>query len=115
MRPAGPLKAAEKRDTLELASRLRQHITGIMREAVEAGHIDSNPANDLQGATATGKVQHRPALPLERLPELPGRIEADGGRSLTHLAIQLIRPVAIADLRRSVAACCASRVPASTS
>ncbi|MFC0708859.1 tyrosine-type recombinase/integrase [Azorhizophilus paspali] len=84
-----PLKAAEKRDTLELASRLRQHVTGIMRMAVQAGHIDSNPANDLQGATATGKVQHRPALPLERLPELLGRIEADSGRRLTRLAVTL--------------------------
>jgi len=84
-----PLKVAEKRDSLELAARLRQYEDGIMRYAVQHGHIDSNPARDLVGATATGKVRHRPALPLERLPELVGRIDADGGRSLTHLAIQL--------------------------
>ncbi|MDD2106819.1 tyrosine-type recombinase/integrase [Pseudomonas asiatica] len=84
-----PLKAVEKRDTLELASRLRQHVTGIMRMAVQAGHIDSNPAYDLQGATATRKTAHRPALPLERLPELLERIEDDGGRSLTRLALQI--------------------------
>ncbi|GAB3380355.1 hypothetical protein GCM10027514_19430 [Azotobacter armeniacus] len=84
-----PLKVAEKRDSLELAARLRQYEDGIMRYAVQHGHIDSNPARDLVGATATGKVRHRPALPLEHLPELVGRIDADGGRSLTHLAIQL--------------------------
>ncbi|MGV8864759.1 MAG: tyrosine-type recombinase/integrase [Pseudomonas sp.] len=84
-----PLKAVEKRDSLELASRLRQYEEGIMRHAVQNGHIDSNPVRDLVGATATGKVNHRPALPLDRLPELLARIEADTGRSLTRLAVNL--------------------------
>lgn len=84
-----PLKVVEKRDTLETASRLRQYIAGIMRRAVQHGHIDTNPANDLQGATATRKSAHRPALPLERLPELLARIDAYGGRPLTRLAVQL--------------------------
>lgn len=84
-----PLKAVEKRDSLELASRLRQYEEGIMRHAVQNGHIDSNPVRDLVGATATGKVNHRPALPLDRLPELMARIEADTGRSLTRLAVNL--------------------------
>ena len=70
------LKAAEQRDTLELASRLRQYTTGVMRYAVQHGYIETNPASDLVGATATRKAQHRPALPLERLPELLQRIEA---------------------------------------
>lgn len=84
-----PLKAAEQRDTLELAGRLRQYITGIMRMAVQHGLIDSNPANDLVGATATRKSVHRPALPLDRLPELLQRIEADSGRPLTRHAVSL--------------------------
>lgn len=84
-----PLKAAEKRDSLDLASRLRQYEDGIMRYAVQHGHIDSNPVRDLVGVTATGKTRHRPALPLERLPELLQRIEADTGRPLTRLAVQL--------------------------
>lgn len=84
-----PLKAAEKRDTLETAGRLRQYMTGIMRMAVQQGHIDFNPAVDLQGATATRKTAHRPALPFERLPELLQRIDSDSGRPLTRLAVQL--------------------------
>lgn len=84
-----PLKAAEKRDTLETAGRLRQYMTGIMRMAVQQGHIDFNPAVDLQGATATRKTVHRPALPFERLPELLQRIDSDSGRPLTRLAVQL--------------------------
>ncbi len=84
-----PLKLAEKSEALDLASRLRQNISGIMRHAVRGGYIDSNPTRDLQGATATGKTRHRPALPLERLPELIARIEADSGRPLTRLAVSL--------------------------
>lgn len=84
-----PLKAAEKRDTLETASRLRQYIAGILRMAVQHGIIDTNPANDLQGATATRKTAHRPALPLERLPELLGRLDDYKGRQLTRMATQL--------------------------
>ena len=84
-----PLKAAEHRDALDLASRLRQYMDGVLRMAVQHGHIDSNPARDLQGATATRKTAHRPALPLERLPELLGRLDAYSGRQLTSLAVQL--------------------------
>ncbi|WP_288076952.1 integrase arm-type DNA-binding domain-containing protein, partial [Pseudomonas sp.] len=84
-----PLKAAEQRDNLELAGRLRQYISAIMRRAVQHGLIDTNPANDLQGATATRKAAHRPALPLERLPELLGHLDAYNGRRLTRSAVQL--------------------------
>lgn len=84
-----PLKSAERRGTLDIAGRLRQYITGIMRLAVQLGYIESNPAHDLKGATATGKVKHRPALALSRLPELLQRIDADPGRPLTRLATSL--------------------------
>lgn len=84
-----PLKAAEQRDALELAGRLRQYTTAIMRRAVQHGIIDTNPANDLQGATATRKAERRAALPFDRLPELLGRLDAYRGRQLTSLAVQL--------------------------
>ncbi|POG04173.1 integrase [Pseudomonas putida] len=84
-----PLKAVEKREVLDTAGRLRQYMTGIMRMAVQHGHLDTNPAVDLQGATATRKTVHRPALALDRLPELLQRIDSDTGRPLTRLATQL--------------------------
>lgn len=84
-----PLKAVEDRDALETASRLRQYMAGVMRLAVQRGIIDHNPASDLQGATATRKATHRPALPLERLPDLLGRLNAYNGRLLTRYAVQL--------------------------
>lgn len=84
-----PLKTAERKDHLDVASRLRQYTDGIMRYAVQNGHIESNPARDLLGATATRKATHRPALPLERLPELLSRIDDYKGRPLTRLAVSL--------------------------
>lgn len=84
-----PLKSAEKDGYLDLASRLRQYISGVMRFAVQHGLIETNPANDLVGATATRKSQHRPALPLERLPDLLQRLEGYQGRALTRLAVSL--------------------------
>lgn len=84
-----PLKQLEKRGTLDTANRMGQYITKIMRFAVQQGHISSNPAIDIQGATATRRVEHRPALPLERLPELLKRIETYRGTPLTRIAVEL--------------------------
>lgn len=83
------LKSIEKRGALDLVGRLRQRIVGIMRVAVQHNLIEYNPALDLVGATATRKTKHRPALPLDRLPELLQRCEADTGRPLTRLAVSL--------------------------
>ncbi|MCV5647830.1 integrase, partial [Escherichia coli] len=60
-----PLKKAEETGHLELAARLQQRITAIMRYAVHNALIDQNPAYDLAGAVTTAKSNHRPALPLE--------------------------------------------------
>ncbi len=84
-----PLKNAEKKDHLDVAGRLRQYTDGIMRYAVQNGYIESNPARELRGATATRKAAHRPALPLDRLPELLSGIDAYKGRALTRLALSL--------------------------
>jgi hypothetical protein len=41
-----------------------------MRFAVQSGLIDYNPAQEIAGAVATAKRQHRAALELNRIPEL---------------------------------------------
>lgn len=84
-----PLKRAEATGHLELASRLQQRITAIMRYAVHNALIDQNPAYDLTGAVISTKSTHRPALPLERLKELMQRIEAYKGKGVTQIATQL--------------------------
>lgn len=84
-----PLKKLEKREAPVIAERMKQAITSVMRHAAQHGLIDHNPALDLKGIIAPKEVKHRPALPLERLPELLQRISSYSGRSLTRLAIEL--------------------------
>lgn len=84
-----PLKKAEASGHNELASRLQQRITAVMRYAVHNALIEQNPANDLAGAVVSTKSFHRPALSLERLPELMNRLEAYKGRGITQIAVQL--------------------------
>jgi len=84
-----PLKKAEASGHHELASRLQQRITAVMRYAVHNALIEQNPANDLAGAVVSAKSVHRPALSLERLPELMNRLEAYKGRGITQISVQL--------------------------
>ena len=84
-----PLKKAEATGHLELAARLQQRITAIMRYAVHNALIDQNPAYDLAGAVITTKSNHRPSLPFEQFPELIKRIEAYKGKGITKVAVQL--------------------------
>lgn len=65
-----PIKAVETSGRLEVASRLQQRTTAIMRYAVQSGLIDYNPAQEMAGAVASGNRKHRPALALKRIPEL---------------------------------------------
>ncbi|EMM7989291.1 TPA: integrase arm-type DNA-binding domain-containing protein [Klebsiella pneumoniae] len=85
-----PIKAVEMSGRLEVAARLQQRVTGIMRYAVQSGLIDYNPAQDMAGAVATGKRVHRAALELKLLPEFLQRIDDYKGRPLTKLAVKLI-------------------------
>ncbi|CAI1004925.1 tyrosine-type recombinase/integrase [Serratia proteamaculans] len=84
-----PIKAVEKSGRLEVAARLQQRTTAIMRYAVQSGLTDYNPAQEMAGAVATAKRQHRPALELSRTPELLHRIDSYTGRPLTRLAIEI--------------------------
>lgn len=84
-----PIKAVEASGRLEVASRLQQRSTAIMRYAVQNGIIDYNPAQDMAGAIASGNRAHRPALELKDIPDLLQRIDSYKGRDLTKLAVEL--------------------------
>lgn len=84
-----PIKAVELSGRLEVASRLQQRTTAIMRYAVQSGLLDYNPAQEMVGAVASSNRQHRPALELRRTPELLQRIDSYTGRPLTRLAVEL--------------------------
>ncbi|WP_273432266.1 integrase arm-type DNA-binding domain-containing protein [Chitinibacter tainanensis] len=81
-----PLQLVAKRNALDLAKRLRQYITAVMRYAVQTGRIETNPAHDLQGAIATRKAKHHAALPLTRLAELVAKIDDYKGLQVAKLA-----------------------------
>lgn len=84
-----PIKVIEATGRFEVASRLQQRTTAIMRYAVQSGLIDYNPAQEMAGAVASSNRVHRPALELKRLPELLHRIDGYTGRHLTPLAVEL--------------------------
>ncbi|WP_449632024.1 tyrosine-type recombinase/integrase [Rahnella aceris] len=84
-----PIKAVELSGRLEVASRLQQRTTAIMRYAVQSGLLDYNPAQEMVGAVASSNRQHRAALELKRIPELLQRIDSYTGRPLTRLAVEL--------------------------
>mgnify|MGYP003600937120 CR=1 FL=1 len=84
-----PVKAAEAKEIYEIASRLQQRISAIMRFAAQSGIISYNPAVDMAGALTTVKRQHRPALALNRTTELINRINSYKGQLMTRLATKL--------------------------
>ncbi|WP_368730724.1 tyrosine-type recombinase/integrase, partial [Escherichia coli] len=73
----------------DVAQRLQQRVTAIMRYAVQNDYIDSNPASDMAGALSTVKTRYYPALPSHRFPELLARLAAYRGRIMTKIAVQL--------------------------
>ncbi|MFP1769645.1 tyrosine-type recombinase/integrase [Lonsdalea quercina] len=83
------VKAIDDKGVHDVAGRVRQHLTKIMRHAVQQGVIKYNPAYDLDGVVTPVTTQHHPALPLKRLPELLEKIRNYKGRELTRLALEL--------------------------
>ena len=85
-----PIKKIEILGYLEIAMRVKQYATAILRYAVQQKIIRFNPAYDLEGAVQKPQAEHRPAIELEEIPALLERIEGYQGRSrLTLLAIKL--------------------------
>lgn len=84
-----PVKAAEAKEIYEVAARLQQRISAVMRYAAQSGIISHNPAVDMAGALTTVKRRHRPALALSHISSLSQRLEAYSGQPLTRLATKL--------------------------
>lgn len=71
------------------AQRIRADLVLIFSYAVQYGFIDVNHAREMESLDLSAPKQHRPALPLERLPELIKRIKSDTGQPLTKLCLEL--------------------------
>ncbi len=83
------VKEIDDKGVHDVAGRVRQHLTKIMRHGVQQGVIKYNPAYDLDGVVTPIATQHHPALPLKHLPELLAKIDIYKGRMLTRLALEL--------------------------
>lgn len=83
------VKAIDEKGVHDVAGRVRQYLTKIMRHAVQQGTLKYNPAYDLNGIVTQVVARHHPALPLRELPELLNRISNYKGRMLTRLALEL--------------------------
>ncbi len=84
-----PIKAVDAETKHDIARRLQQRVTAIMRYAVQNDILESSPANDISGALTTVKSKHHPALPHERLPEFLTRLARYRGRLITRIALEL--------------------------
>lgn len=71
------------------AQRIRADLILIFSYAVQYGYIEVNHAREMEALDLSGKSNHRPALPLEKLPELIQRIKADTGYEITKLCMLL--------------------------
>ncbi|MEQ1968921.1 integrase arm-type DNA-binding domain-containing protein [Xenorhabdus nematophila] len=84
-----PIKVVDADGKHDVAQRLQQRVTGIMRYAVQNDILEYSPANDMAGALATVKSNHHPALPHERLHEFLTRLSCYRGRLITRIAVEL--------------------------
>ncbi|EDD3248681.1 DUF4102 domain-containing protein [Salmonella enterica subsp. enterica serovar Newport] len=84
-----PIKAVDAAGKHDVAQRLMQRVTAIMRFGVQNDLLESNPASDMAGALLSVKATHHPALPPKRIPEFLERLSRYKGRLMTRLAVEL--------------------------
>ena len=84
------IRAMEKRDALDLASRVLQRCSAVFRYAIVSQRTRTNPAADLHGALKVPKRKHYPALSAQDLPEFLIKLEQFDGYETTKLAIKLL-------------------------
>lgn len=82
----------EDRGSYDVAGRVLADINRISRYAIQKGMMTNNPASELCGIRTTVKVEHRPALPANELPQLLSDLDdyPKHGRLLTALALRLL-------------------------
>lgn len=84
-----PIKKVDASGKHDVAQRLQQRVTAIMRFAVQNDYIESNPAIDMAGALSSTKTRHYPALPFSRFTEFFERLRDYRGRVMTRIAVEL--------------------------
>lgn len=82
------IRTIEEKGYTEVLKKTRQRLISIYAYAISRGVTETNTAYFLKDVfVKTKKPKHHPQLPLERLPELLQRLEADQGHPLTKLCM----------------------------
>ncbi len=86
------LRKIEKRDSLYMASRVKQICGQIFRYGVATGRCKRDPSTDLRGALKTNKTRNYPALDIKEMPEFMTILEKNDARlfASTRRAIRLL-------------------------
>lgn len=82
------VRAIEKRGSYEIASKVLQRMTAVLRYAVQTGLATYNPAAEMRGVLKTRKVTHRAALDVKDLPEFLQKLRDGDIHTTTKLALQ---------------------------
>jgi len=84
------VRVIEKRGSLEIASKVLQRMTAVLRYAVQTGKATNNPASEMRGVLKSRKVQHRAALSVADLPEFLKKLSTGDLHLTTKLALQFV-------------------------
>lgn len=86
------IRKIEARGALNVSIKVRTWIKQIFRHAIAEGHLQINPASDLDVVTQPKpKTRHNPSLRLDEVPEFMAKLEADKGMSpITKLGIKIL-------------------------
>lgn len=86
------LRKIEARGALNVAEKVRTWLSQIFRHAIAEGHIQLNPASDLDVvALPVPKPRHNPALRLSEVPEFIAALEGENDMSIiTKLGIRIL-------------------------
>ena len=83
------LRGIERRGSIEMAHRVKNHCSEVFRYAIPDGRCESDPCRDLAPAMAKPKpTQHRAKVAIKDLPEFFAKLNADGGDRMSHLALR---------------------------
>jgi integrase len=84
------VREIEKRGALEIASKVLQRMTAVLRYAVQTGKATYNPASEMRGVLKSRKVQHRAALLADDLPGFLKKLPEGDLHITTRLALQFV-------------------------
>lgn len=81
------LRTIEDRGALEIARKVLQRMAAVFRYAIQTGRAVYNPAADMKGVLKPKKVNHRPAITEEELPEFLQKLKFGDIHLTTKLAL----------------------------